>query len=136
MVGMKKSISFWFLVALGVAGCGGPNISGDWTGKRDIPARPGQSETIVYTLSKVDLHIAAGQFRVTDGGVRFEGDVDSNGDGWILKPKSALGHKQGSAQNIKVTLQSDGKLSYDNPGSPMPIPLVLGRVESDKAARP
>jgi hypothetical protein len=149
MAGIRPIISggrlLTLLCLLLLTGCSkaDPKWIGTWTGNIKLKPLPGQNETMINTLGKVEVTIHPDRtFDLFESGLPKAGTVSySNGKAY-LKIETLMGKPiegEGDAavkmnHDITLTLLDDNTLQYVDPGSPrrdpdgtMPEPLKLER---------
>lgn len=117
------------ILGLCLAGCaGGYRWEGDWDGKRDYQAKPGQNDSVVYTLSKVHLSIHDGRYQLVSGGIPSSGQVQAENAGLSLLADTRLNQrvKPGSADGKLRSI--DGRTIELTGAALDPAPVRLQRA--------
>jgi hypothetical protein len=131
------------LVALiGGISCSGPsfNFEGHWVGKRNLPKKPGDNDTILNTIAKVDLRLLpTGRFELFEGGVPKAGTYRTSGETAYLSVTTFMDRpieEQGSAavamnKEVQLKSQKDGSIIFSDPAGLWQEPVTLVREKEE-----
>ena len=127
--------------------CGGPTFvfTGHWTGRRDLPKRPGDNEIILNSIAKVDLELRPnGQFELLEGGVPRSGTYRVDGRDAYLHVTQFMNRPiedQGQTavklnQEIELKAQKDGSILLTDPAGFTKDSVKLTREKSESQPAP
>ena len=131
-----------FALVLASMGCGGPsfNFEGHWSGKRNLPRRPGDDDVILNTISKVDVDVKPdGKFDLFDAGMPKSGRYRTEGLKAFLKVETIMERpveEHGTAsvemnKEIQLMAQKDGSIVFSDPGAAWQEPVKLVREKGE-----
>lgn len=133
------------IFAGGLLGCGSSNSQfvGKWVGKRTLAQQP-ENPALAAALAHVELHLTRdGEFLIKEAGVpkmgRFRverGVAILRIETYMGKPIEALGSSAVEMnQPIRLSIQSDGSATLDDPTGFDPAPLKLRRTSETPEIR-
>jgi hypothetical protein len=139
-----RSAAWAIFFSLAVVGCGRTfDYTGQWSGKRDIPLKPGDNEVILNTIAKVELTMHPnGRFDLLEGGIPKDGTYRTDGMKAHLKVERFMQRpieEQGETavkmnQEILLEAQSDGSLVFTDPAGFQQESVRL--IRKSEAAQP